>query len=88
MALVVVLLACWSNSLLFGEKVESWLEVRSPHFVLITNGPPKAARRVIYQFEIIRAVWQTTFPSTRVDPSLPLTILAVRDEEGLKALMP
>ena len=40
------------------------------------------------QFEMIRAVFRNTFPKARVDPAQPPIILAVKDEESLKALLP
>jgi tetratricopeptide (TPR) repeat protein len=43
---------------------------------------------VALQFEMIRGVFQNTFPRARVDPAQPPIILAVKDEGSLKALLP
>jgi len=88
LALLVFFVTCVAGRSLFAEKPEKWLEVRSPHFVLVTNGSTKTARRVAFQFEMIRAVFQNTFPNTRVDPAQPPIILAVKDEADLKVLLP
>ena len=87
-ALVIVLASLAGGSSLWAEKSESWLEVRSPHFVLVSNGLAKTGRRVALQFEMIRAVFRNTFPKARVDPAQLPIILAVKDEESLKALLP
>ncbi|MBI1940434.1 MAG: hypothetical protein HYS33_02875, partial [Acidobacteria bacterium] len=71
-----------------ADKAPTWIEVRSPHFVVIGNAKEKQARRVAQQFELIRAVFQKTFPNTRVDPVGPVTVLAAKDERSLKELIP
>jgi len=71
-----------------AAKNEVWIEVKSPHFVVICNGSDKQARRVIGQFERFRALIQKVLPKMRVDPSTPLTIFAVKDENSLRTLLP
>ncbi len=80
--LVVVLCAAGA------EKPQTWIEVRSPHFLVVSDAKEKQARRVAKQFELIRAVFQKSFPRTRVDPVGPVTVLAAKDERSLKALLP
>jgi len=70
------------------EKPQKWLEVRSPHFTVITNGNEKQARRVIGQFERIREVFHTAFPRLKVDTSSPIIVFAVKDEKTFEALEP
>ncbi len=70
------------------DKTEAWIEVRSPHFAVATNGSEKQARRVADQFEQIRAVFQKEFPNVRVDPGEPILILAAKNEATLKTLLP
>ncbi|HEV8384181.1 MAG TPA: DUF1570 domain-containing protein, partial [Candidatus Acidoferrales bacterium] len=81
--------------LLFGglvspaaEKDERWLEVRSPHFAVISNADEKLARRAAAQFEQFRDVFRAAMPGLRVDSGTPLVILAVKDEKSLKAVLP
>jgi Protein of unknown function (DUF1570) len=62
--------------------------VRTPHFTVASNAGEKEARRIANQFEEIRAVFQSTFPKMRVDPGEPLIIIAVRNEDSLKVLLP
>ncbi|MCJ7502574.1 MAG: hypothetical protein MUP80_05885, partial [Acidobacteriia bacterium] len=70
------------------EKPQKWLEVRSPHFAVITNGNEKQARRVMGQFERIREVFHTAFPRLKVDTSAPIIVLAAKDEKTFAALGP
>jgi tetratricopeptide (TPR) repeat protein len=70
------------------EKPQKWLEVRSPHFAVITNGNEKQARRVIGQFERIREVFHTALPRLKVDTSAPIIVMAAKDEKTFEALGP
>jgi tetratricopeptide (TPR) repeat protein len=71
-----------------AAKPQAWIEVRSPHFVVVSDANEKRARRVALQFELIRAVFQKSFPRARVDPVGQVTVLAARDEKSLKNLLP
>jgi len=78
----------WPASLRAADKSETWIEVRSPHFTVYTNGNEKQARRTADQFEQIRALFQKAFPKMRVDPGKPFLILAAKHENTLKTLLP
>lgn len=71
-----------------AEKPQKWLEVRSPHFIVVSNGNEKQARRVADQFERIRSVFHTAFPHMRLDPRAPIVVLATRDEKSFNTLLP
>src|SRR6267378_4196953 len=53
-----------------------WIEVRSQHFRVITNGNERAGQRVAHEFEQMRAVFANQFPGYRLDSGAPLLILA------------
>ena len=82
---LLLFLACECRA---ADKPETWTEVRSPHFVVVTVAGEKQGRQVAEQFEQIRAVFKSVFPGARIDPGQPIIILAVKDEKGLKALLP
>jgi Flp pilus assembly protein TadD len=65
-----------------------WIEVRSPHFVVSSNAAEKDARRIADQFEQIRALFHAAFPNLRVDPAEPVLILAAKNENTMKMLLP
>jgi tetratricopeptide (TPR) repeat protein len=69
-----------------GEK--PWIEGKSPHFRVLTDSSASDARRVLFEFEQMRAVFATRFPSFRLDSGAPLVIFAAHDEETAKALAP
>jgi len=70
------------------DKAETWTEVRSPHFVIVTNSSDKQGRRIADQFERMRQVFHVAFPKMQIDPGSPIIVLAIKDEKDLKALEP
>ena len=67
---------------------ENWLEVRSPHFVVLSDSNEKQARHVADQFERVRSVFHVLFPKADVDPASPIIVVAVKDKKGFRALEP
>ena len=55
--LLALLLIAAGRQAAFPSASESWIELRSPNFLVVTNAKDKAARRVACQFEMIRAVF-------------------------------
>jgi tetratricopeptide (TPR) repeat protein len=84
--LLASLLFLLSMHCLASEK--EWIEVRSQHFQVLSDGSDKDARRMAREFEQIRAVFSRQFPTLRLDSGAPLLVLAVRDEKSMKALAP
>ena len=72
----------------FCEKQDNWLEVQSPHFIVVTNSNEKQGRRIADQFERMRSVFHVEFPKLNVDSEAPIVVLAVRDEKSFRALEP
>jgi TonB family protein len=70
------------------DKTENWLEVRSPHFLVLSDSSEKQARHVADQFERMRFVFHTVFPHAHVDPGTPIVVLAVKDKKDFQALEP
>jgi hypothetical protein len=68
-------------------KEESWIEVRSPHFTVLSDSN-KQARHVADQFERMRFVFHAVFPNSNVDPGTPIVVLAVKDKKDFQALEP
>jgi len=69
-----------------NEKVEPWVEVRTPHFVVASDGGEKTARLVADQFEQVRRVFQATMPNAHLDTGIPIQILAARDGKSFATL--
>jgi len=65
-----------------------WLEVKSPHFTVITNAGEKQGRRTAWQFEQIRIALVNLWPWAKIDSGRPFVVFAARDETTLKTLGP
>lgn len=70
------------------DKTENWLEVRSPHFVVLSDSSEKQARHVADQFERMRFVFHTVLLHGIADPGTPIVVLAVKDKKDFQALEP
>ncbi|HVT97159.1 MAG TPA: tetratricopeptide repeat protein, partial [Acidobacteriaceae bacterium] len=71
------------------ENGSGWLEVRSPHFTVITDAGEGRGRHVAGQFERMRWVFQSSLPaSANLDPANPIVVIAVKDRKGMEALEP
>ena len=91
-------LVCWSFSGLLISIIASgvasagskpaWVELRSPNFIVVTNAGEHSARRTAYQFEMIRAVFREYFGQKQESDEQPVIILAAKDENTLKGLIP
>jgi tetratricopeptide (TPR) repeat protein len=70
------------------DKPENWVQVRSPHFLIVSNSNEKQARRVADQFERMRSVFHQLLPKLQIDPATPIIVLAIKDEKDFRALEP
>ena len=69
-----------------GEK--PWIEVKSPHFRVLTDSGAGDGHKVAREFARLRAVFAARFPNFRLESGAPLTIFAARAEETAKTLSP
>ncbi len=65
---------------------KSWLEIRSPHFRVLTNGSQNDARHLAKEFEQMRYVFAERYPEFRLEGGAPLVIFAALDEPTAKSL--
>ena len=66
---------------------ETWREVQSPHFRVVTDGSEHDGRQVAKEFEQMRSVFAVRFKNAALETGAPLLVIAVR-ESGLHALGP
>jgi tetratricopeptide (TPR) repeat protein len=59
-----------------------WLEIHSSHFTVITDAGDKKGREVALRFEQMRAVFATLLTKDRLNQPVPLTILALKNDES------
>jgi len=88
MRFLAIFLLLAANATFAGVKEDPWLEVRSPHFIVVSNSNAKQANHVAAEFERMRAVFHSRFPNARVDAASPIVVVAVRDKKGFQALEP
>lgn len=83
-----------------SERDATWLEVRSPHFVVISNADEDQSRGVVEDFERARAMAHALVETLArhlslppgqpfsLDPDGPVIIIAVKDQQGMRQLLP
>jgi TPR repeat protein len=67
---------------------QSWVEVKSPNFTVLSNAGERRARDVAWQFEQIRLVLTRLWPWAKTDLGRPVTVYAARDERSMRQLVP
>ena len=70
------------------EKIEPWVEVRTAHFIVASDGGEKTARRYADQFESLLRVFQSTMPNARLTTGIPVRILVARDGQSFARMAP
>jgi tetratricopeptide (TPR) repeat protein len=70
------------------QKIEPWVEIRTAHFVVASDGGEKTARRIADEFESLVRVFQATMPNSRVNTGIPIYILAAKDGESFARVAP
>jgi tetratricopeptide (TPR) repeat protein len=70
------------------EKIEPYVEVRTAHFVVASDGGEKTARRIAGEFEALLREFRDTMPHARLSNGLPVYILAAKDGPSFGRLAP
>src|SRR5258708_23918672 len=65
-----------------------WLEIRSAHFTVITDAGDKKGREVALRFEQMRSVFAGLLTKKRLNQSVPLTILAFKNDKSYYQVAP
>ena len=65
-----------------------WLEIRSPHFSVITDAGEKRGREVALRFEQMRSVFAALLTKANVNIPVPLQIVAFRNNKELRQIAP
>lgn len=86
--LLVLLFSLFAVLSRASNKPENWLQVTSPHFTIFCNGSEKQARNIADHFERMRLLFHTGFPKLKVDPAVPIVVIAVKDNKDFRMLEP
>lgn len=84
LALYAVLATCLPAS----AAEPPWLEVHSTHFTVITDAGEKKGREVALRFEQMRSVFALLLGKERLNQSVPLTILAFKNDKSYYQVAP
>jgi len=85
-SVVACLIAVGVAPIFAGES--QWVEVRSPHFSVVTDGGEKRGREVAVRFEQMRAVFGALMSKANVNLAVPLQIVAFRNTKELRQFAP
>ena len=71
-----------------AAAADQWVEVRSPHFSVVTDAGERRGREVALRFEQMRAVFGTLILRNKVNIPVPLQIIAFKNSGGLRRFVP
>jgi len=71
-----------------APAADTWLEVVSPNFRVVSNNGERSARQTAWQFEQIRAAVSQGWPWAQAPLDRPLLIVGVKDEGTMKVFAP
>ena len=70
------------------DSADHWFEVRSQHFVVLTDSNEKQARHIASQFERMRSVFHLMMPTASDSAGSPIIVLALEDKKSFQSLEP
>lgn len=71
-----------------AEGADQWSEVKSAHFTVISNASDGGTRTLVWQLEQVRSTIAALCSWARVELNQPLMVIAVKDENSMRALAP
>lgn len=71
-----------------SASTDQWVQVSSSHFTVITDDGERQGRHILDQFERMRWVFHTMFPSMNTDPSNPLFVIAAKNRKIFETFEP
>jgi hypothetical protein len=85
--LLACVVACLASLHPSPASAQTWREIQSPHFHVVTDGSDNDGRDVAKEFEQMRSVFVASYHHLTPETGAPLLIVAVR-EPGLHTLAP
>lgn len=71
-----------------AHAADTWTEVKSANLTVLANGSTGEARKLAWQLEQMRSALAGVLPWARVDLDRPFVVLAVDNEQKMRALLP
>lgn len=88
LSLILLALAFCVRSQAGNTPPSPWLEVRSGHFIVVTDAGDKKGREIALRFEQMRSVFGILLGKQKLNQSVPLTILAFKSDKSYYQLAP
>jgi TPR repeat protein len=83
--LLALLALAWGGS---AAAAETWLEVKTTSFTVVSNAGEGTARRTAGEFEQVRAAYAKLWPWAHLAPEKVTVVLALKDDGTLKRWAP
>jgi hypothetical protein len=71
-----------------ASAADQWNELKTGHFTVMSNASDSSTRALAWQLEQVRSTTKTLWSWAKVDLNKPLTVIAVKDENSMRALAP
>jgi tetratricopeptide (TPR) repeat protein len=71
-----------------GAQAQHWVEVKSPHFLVVTDAGEQRGREIAIRFEQMRAAFGVLFNKWKVTTAAPVQIIAFRDTRDFRRTTP
>jgi TPR repeat protein len=71
-----------------AARAETWVEVRTPNFTVVSNAGEGTAQGTIVEFEQVRAAYGKVWPWAKLAQGRPVVVLALKNEDTLRRWAP
>jgi len=88
LVLCFVAVSAASSAASSATAKESWVGVRSPHYLLVGNTTESELREVAIRFEQFRKAFSQLFPASGLASSVPTTVVVFKDYDSYKDFRP
>ncbi len=87
-ARLVFLLGAWVGAACPATAAETWVEVKTPGFTVVSNAGEATAQKTIVEFEQVRAAYGKVWSWAKLVQGKPTVVLALKNESTLKRWAP
>lgn len=88
MRILLVTLIVSSALGVVAEAKDRWLEARSAHFTVVSNGREGRAKSILEDLEQLRRLITEIFPSHKVDDAEPAVFYLFKNEKSMRPFQP
>jgi TPR repeat protein len=84
----LALMVGWAAVVGSAGAAETWIEVKSPNFTVVSNAGEGTARRTANEFEQIGSAYTRVWPWAHVGQTRPMVVIALKNEASLRRWAP